>query len=239
MKVIIGSEKEIAEKAAQQYVELLKKKPNAVLGGATGSTPIGLYKELARLNREGVITFKDVRTFNLDEYVGLDGSHNQSYRYFMNTNLFEHIDIDISNTHVPDGINTEKAASYDDEINAAGGIDLQILGIGVDGHIGFDEPGTSLDSITHVVELEQNTREVNSRFFESIDEVPTHAVTMGIKTIMNARSIILMAIGSSKADIVKAFIEGPVTTDVPASVLQLHPYCTVYLDEAAAAKLSK
>lgn len=239
MKIVIGSEKEIAEKAAQHYVELLKNKPNAILGGATGSTPIGLYKELARLNKEGVITFKDVKTFNLDEYVGLDGSHDQSYRYFMNKNLFEHIDIDINNTHVPDGINTEKAASYDDEIKAAGGIDLQILGIGVDGHIGFDEPGTPLDSITHVVELEQNTREVNSRFFNSIDEVPTHAVTMGIKTIMNAREIILMAIGSSKADIVKAFIEGPVTTQVPASILQLHPNCTIYLDEAAATKLSK
>ena len=239
MKIVIGSEKEIAEKAAQHYVELLKNKPNAILGGATGSTPIGLYKELARLNKEGVITFKDVKTFNLDEYVGLDGSHDQSYRYFMNKNLFEHIDIDINNTHVPDGINTEKAASYDDEIKAAGGIDLQILGIGVDGHIGFDEPGTPLDSITHVVELEQNTREVNSRFFNSIDEVPTHAVTMGIKTIMNAREIILMAIGSSKADIVKAFIEGPVTTQVPASILQLHPNCTIYLDEAAAAKLSR
>lgn len=239
MKVIIGNENEIAKKAAQQYVKLLQSKPNAVLGGATGSTPLGLYAELARLNKEGVITFKDVKTFNLDEYVGLDGSHDQSYRYFMNKNLFENIDIDINNTHVPDGINTEKAASYDDEIKAAGGIDLQILGIGVDGHIAFDEPGTPLDSVTHVVELEQNTREVNSRFFNSIDEVPTHAVTMGIKTIMNARSIILMAIGSSKADIVKAFIEGPITTEVPASILQLHPDCTIYLDEKAAAKLTK
>ena len=239
MKVIIGSEQEIAQKAAQQYVRLLQNKPNAVLGGATGSTPLGLYAELVRLNKEGVISFKDVKTFNLDEYVGLDGSHDQSYRYFMNTNLFNHIDIDINNTHVPDGIDTSKAAAYDDAIKAAGGIDLQILGIGVDGHIGFDEPGTPIDSITHVVELEQNTREVNSRFFKSIDEVPTHAVTMGIKTIMNARSIILMAIGSSKADIVKAFIEGPVTTEVPASILQLHPDVTIYLDPEAAAKLSK
>lgn len=237
MKIIIDSEENLAKRAAQRYVELLKKKPDAVLGGATGSTPLGLYAELARLCKAGEITFKDVKTFNLDEYVGLDGTHDQSYRYFMNHNLFEHIDIDINNTRVPSGINTELASQYDKEIEAAGGIDLQLLGIGVDGHIGFDEPGTPWDSVTHVVELEQNTREVNSRFFKSLDEVPTHAVTMGIKTIMNARSIILMAIGSSKAEIVKKFIQGPVTTDVPASILQLHPDVEIYLDEKAAALL--
>lgn len=239
MKVVIGTEQEIAEKAAKQYVALLDKKPNAVLGGATGSTPLGLYHELARLCKEGIITFKDVKTFNLDEYVGLDGTHDQSYRYFMNENLFKNIDIDINNTHVPDGINTEKAADYDKQIEAAGGIDLQVLGIGVDGHIGFDEPGTPLDSITHVVELEQNTREVNSRFFKSIDEVPTHAVTMGIKTIMRSRSIILLAIGKAKAEIIKKAIEGPITTEVPASILQLHPDVTFYLDYEAASLLKK
>ncbi|MBQ7628500.1 MAG: glucosamine-6-phosphate deaminase, partial [Clostridiales bacterium] len=183
MKVIIGTEEEIAKQAAQQYVELLKRKPNAVLGGATGSTPLGLYAELARLNKEGVISFKDVTTFNLDEYVGLDGSHDQSYRYFMDHNLFDHIDIDKSRTHVPDGINLENIKTYDAQIEAAGGIDLQILGIGVDGHIAFNEPGTPWDSLTHVVDLEENTREVNSRFFKSIDEVPKQAVTMGIKSI--------------------------------------------------------
>lgn len=238
MRIIIGNEEEIAKKAAQQYVELLKRKPNAVLGGATGSTPIGLYKELAKLNKEGKISFKDVKTFNLDEYVGLDGSHDQSYRYFMNHNLFDHIDIDKANTHVPDGVNLESAKAYDAAIEDAGGIDLQILGIGVDGHIGFDEPGTALDSITHVVDLEENTREVNSRFFNSIDEVPTQAVSMGIKSIMNARSVILMAIGESKAEIVKKMIEGPVDIMVPASILQLHPDVTVYLDEKAASMLS-
>ncbi len=239
MKIIIGSEQEIAKKAAQQYVDLLAKKPDAVLGGATGSTPLGLYAELVKLNKEGVISFKNVKTFNLDEYVGLDGNHDQSYRYFMNKNLFEQVDIDLANTHVPSGIDTENCAAYDDEIKAAGGVDLQLLGIGVDGHIGFNEPGTPWDSITHVVELEQNTREVNSRFFEKLEDVPTHAVTMGIKTVMNARAIILMAIGKSKAEIVKAFIEGPVTEAVPASILQLHPFVTVYLDEEAAALLSK
>lgn len=239
MKIIIDSEENIAKLAAQRYVELLKEKPNAILGGATGSTPLGLYAELARLCKAGEISFKDAKTFNLDEYVGLSGEHDQSYRYFMNHNLFEHIDIDIANTRVPDGINTAIAAEYDKEIDAAGGIDLQLLGIGVDGHIGFNEPGTPLDSVTHVVELTENTREVNSRFFASLDEVPTHAVTMGIKTVMNARGIILMAIGKSKAEICKAFIEGPITTEVPASILQLHPNCEIYLDYEAAALLNK
>ena len=239
MKIIIDSEENIAKRAAQRYVELLKEKPDAVVGGATGSTPLGLYAELARLCKAGEISFKNAKSYNLDEYVGLSGEHDQSYRYFMNHNLFEHIDIDPANTHVPDGINTAIAAEYDKEIEAAGGIDLQLLGIGVDGHIGFNEPGTPLDSVTHVVELTRNTREVNSRFFASLDEVPTHAVTMGIKTVMNARSIILLALGKSKAEICKAFIEGPITTEVPASILQLHPNCEIYLDYEAAALLNK
>lgn len=237
MKIIIDNEENIARRAARRYVELLREKPDAILGGATGSTPLGLYAELARLCKAGEISFARARSFNLDEYVGLDGSHDQSYRYFMNENLFKHIDIDLANTRVPDGINTAIAAEYDREIEAAGGIDLQLLGIGVDGHIGFNEPGTPWDSVTHVVELTENTREVNSRFFASLDEVPTHAVTMGIKTVMNARSIILMAIGKSKAEIVRAFIQGPVTTEVPASILQLHPDVEVYLDPEAAALL--
>ena len=237
MKIIIDNEENIARRAARRYVELLREKPDAILGGATGSTSLGLYAELARLCKAGEISFARARSFNLDEYVGLDGSHDQSYRYFMNENLFKHIDIDLANTRVPDGINTAIAAEYDKEIEAAGGIDLQLLGIGVDGHIGFNEPGTPWDSVTHVVELTENTREVNSRFFASLDEVPTHAVTMGIKTVMNARSIILMAIGKSKAEIVRAFIQGPVTTEVPASILQLHPAVEVYLDPEAAALL--
>jgi len=239
MKIYIDTEENLAKMAAQRYVELLAKKPNAIIGGATGSTPLPLYAELTRLYKEGKISFKDAKSFNLDEYVGLSGTHEQSYRYFMNHNLFYNIDIDIKNTRVPSGIDTSIAAEYDKEIETAGGIDLQLLGIGVDGHIGFNEPNTPWDSITHVVELEQNTREVNSRFFNSIDEVPTHAVTMGIKTVMNARSIILMAIGSSKAEIVQKFIQGPVTPEVPASILQLHPFVEVYLDEKAAALLKK
>lgn len=237
MKFIIDSEENIAKKAAQRYVELLGCKPNAVLGFATGSTPLGLYAELARLCREGKLSFKDVTSFNLDEYAGLDGSHDQSYRYFMNHNLFEHIDIDIARTHVPSGLDIASAAAYDKAIEAAGGIELQLLGIGNNGHIGFNEPGTPLDSITHLVDLTEMTRKANARFFTSLDEVPTQAVTMGIKTVMNARSIMLMALGKGKADIVKASFTGPITTQVPASILQLHPSVEIYLDYDAASLL--
>ena len=234
MKVIIDSAENIAAKAAQQYVDLLRRKPNAILGGATGSTPLGLYAELIRLNKAGEISFRDASSFNLDEYVGLDGTHDQSYRYFMDHNLFDHIDIDKSRTRVPSGIDTSDPAAYDKEIAAAGGVDLQLLGIGNNGHIGFNEPGTPFGSLTHIVELTESTREANKRFFASIDEVPTHAVTMGVKTVMQARSIILMAIGPAKAPIMKEMLQGPVTEKVPASVLQLHPDVTVYMDFEAA-----
>ena len=234
MKVIIDSAQNIAAMAAQQYVALLKRKPNAILGGATGSTPLGLYAELVRLNKAGEISFKDASSFNLDEYVGLDGTHDQSYRYFMDHNLFDHINIDKSRTRVPSGIDVSDPAAYDKEIEAAGGVDLQLLGIGNNGHIGFNEPGTPFGSLTHIVELTESTREANKRFFKSIDEVPTHAVTMGVKTVMQARSIILMAIGPAKAPIMKEMLQGPVTENVPASVLQLHPDVTVYMDYEAA-----
>ena len=234
MKVIIDSAQNIAAMAAQQYVALLKRKPNAILGGATGSTPLGLYAELVRLNKAGEISFKDASSFNLDGYVGLDGTHDQSYRYFMDHNLFDHIDIDKSRTRVPSGIDVSDPAAYDKEIEAAGGVDLQLLGIGNNGHIGFNEPGTPFGSLTHIVELTESTREANKRFFKSIDEVPTHAVTMGVKTVMQARSIILMAIGPAKAPIMKEMLQGPVTENVPASVLQLHPDVTVYMDYEAA-----
>lgn len=237
MKIIIGTEQEIAQKAAQRYVELLGKKPNAVLGYATGSTPLGLYAELVRLNKAGALDYKDVTTFNLDEYAGLDGTHDQSYRYFMNTNLFNHINIDIARTHVPSGLDIAAAAGYDDQIEAAGGIDLQLLGIGNNGHIGFNEPFTPFGSRTHLVDLTESTREANKRFFASIDDVPTQAVTMGVRTVMNARAVILMAIGKGKAEIIRKTVLGPVTEEVPASVLQLHPDCEIYLDHEAASLL--
>ena len=237
MKIIIDTPEKVAELAAQRYVELLNRKPNAVLGYATGSTPLGLYAQLAKLNHEGKLSFKNATTFNLDEYAGLDGAHDQSYRYFMNKNLFSHIDIPIENTHVPSGTDTAHAGDYDKAIEAAGGIDLQLLGIGHDGHIGFNEPGTPFGSITHVVDLTPMTRQANARFFSSIDEVPTQAVSMGMKTIMNARGILFIALGADKAEIVKKMIQGDVTEEVPASVLQLHPNCEVYLDQGAASLL--
>ncbi len=237
MKIYIGTAQKVAEMAAERYVELLRSKPNAILGFATGSTPLDLYAQLAKLNREKKITFKDVVSFNLDEYVGLDGSHDQSYRYFMNTNLFSKIDIDVNKTHVPSGLDVSLAGEYDKMIEAAGGIDMQLLGLGNNGHIGFNEPGTPFGSTTHVVELTENTRQANARFFKSIDEVPTHAVTMGIKTVMNARKVILMALGEKKAPIIKATLQGEVTPEVPASILQLHPDVEFYLDEQAAALL--
>lgn len=237
MKIIIGSEQEIAQKAAQRYVQLLAKKPDAVLGYATGSTPLGLYAELVRLNKAGEIDYKNVTTFNLDEYAGLDGTHDQSYRYFMNTNLFNHVNIDLAKTHVPSGLDIAAAADYDKQIEAAGGIDLQLLGIGNNGHIGFNEPFTPFGSRTHLVDLTESTREANKRFFASIDDVPTQAVTMGVRTVMNARGIILMAIGKAKAEIIAKTVNGPVTEEVPASVLQLHPDVEVYLDYDAASLL--
>jgi glucosamine-6-phosphate deaminase len=240
MKIVIDTPEGIARQAAAIYQDILDAKPNAVLGFATGSTPLGLYAELVKMCKEGAISFKDVTTFNLDEYVGLDPTHDQSYRYFMDTNLFNHIDLDPTRVHIPSGIDTsdDALAGYDQAIAEAGGIDMQLLGIGCNGHIGFNEPGTPLESLTHVVELTQNTREVNARFFESLDEVPTHAATMGVKTVMNARKLLLIALGEAKADAVKATVEGPVTPECPASVLQLHPDAIIFCDEAAASKLA-
>ena len=240
MKVIVGTKEEVVRKAAQRYVELLNRKPEAVLGLATGSTPLDLYAELARLCAEGKLSFAKAKSFNLDEYIGLEGTHDQSYRYFMDHNLFEHIDIRPENTHVPSGFvkDDAEAEQYDADIAAAGGIDLQLLGIGNNGHIGFNEPLTPFTSLTHIVKLTESTREANKRFFNSIDEVPTHAVTMGIHTVMLAKSIILMAFGTGKAEIIKATVEGRPTISVPASLLQLHEDVEVYLDHDAASLLS-
>lgn len=239
MKIIVDTPEGIAKQAAAIYQQILKDKPDAVLGFATGSTPLDLYAQLIKLYEAGEISFVDVTTFNLDEYVGLEPTHDQSYRYFMDTNLFNHIDLDPARVHIPSGIDTDAAtlAAYDEAIAQAGGIDMQLLGIGCNGHIGFNEPGTPLESLTHVVELTQNTREVNARFFESLDDVPTHAATMGIKTVMNARKLLLIALGESKADAVYQTVKGPVSSACPASVLQLHPDAVVFLDEAAASKL--
>lgn len=240
MKLIIGRQEDVVAQAAQRYVELLGRKPHAVLGLATGSTPLSLYERLAALCAGGELSFAGCSTFNLDEYLGLDGSHEQSYRYFMDHNLFSKVDVKPERTHVPSGAvkTDEEAAAYDADIDAAGGIDLQLLGIGNNGHIGFNEPLTPFTSVTHIVKLTDSTREANKRFFSSIDEVPTHAVTMGIHTVMKARSIILLAFGEGKADIIKKTVEGRPDIAVPASLLQLHEDVTLYLDEAAAGELS-
>ncbi len=239
MKIIIDTPERLAEIAAERYVKLLNDRPKAVLGLATGGTPVGLYQQLIKLNKAGKLSFKDATSFNLDEYIGLEGTHDQSYRYFMNDNLFNHIDIPMARTHVPCGLgDTERAAAdYEQAIAAAGGIDLQLLGIGHNGHIAFNEPGTPFGSLTHKVALTESSRTANARFFQNLDEVPTHAITMGIRSIMNARAIILIAIGEGKAPIMERVVNGPVTEQVPASVLQLHPDAELYLDHLAASKL--
>lgn len=236
MKLIVTDALSAAAQAAELYEELLSRKPNAVLGLATGSTPLGLYARLRALYEAGRISFRDATSFNLDEYVGLPPTHDQSYRYFMEHNLFSHIDLPHERISVPSGLDTsaDALAGYDAAIEAAGGIDLQLLGLGGNGHIGFNEPGTPFELGTHVVELTERTRRDNARFFTSIDEVPTHAATMGVKTVMHARSILLLAFGPAKAEAVRASFAGPVTPEVPASVLQLHPNVTVFCDEEAA-----
>jgi glucosamine-6-phosphate deaminase len=235
MKIIIGNYQQISKQIADEFISLVKAKPNAVLGLATGTSPLEIYKNLIEANKEGTVTFKDVTTFNLDEYVGLEGTHNQSYRYFMNYNLFDHLDINKDNTNVLPGVGDYKKAmlEYDGRIADAGGIDIQLLGLGSDGHIAFNEPGTPFTSLTHETELTQQTIKDNSRLFDSIEEVPTSAVTMGLQSIMNARKIVLIATGKNKAEAVKGLLQGPITEDMPCSILRNHPDVTLYLDEDA------
>ena len=200
MKPIVVSAEEAAVRAVELYRALLRRKPDAVLGLATGSTPLGLYAQLVALYRAGEISFAQATSFNLDEYVDLPPTHDQSYRYFMEKNLFSQIDLPQARIHVPSGLDVSEAAlaAYDEAIEAAGGIDLQLLGLGGNGHIGFNEPGTPFALGTHVVALTERTRRDNARFFASLDEVPTHAATMGVRTVMHARAILLLAFGRAK-----------------------------------------
>lgn len=228
---------EMSMKAYEAMKKVLTEKSDATLGLATGSTPVGLYKLMIADYEAGKISYKDMTSINLDEYVGLPVTHPESYRAFMNRNLFDHIDIKKENTHVPDGLNPDLAAAADayTAYIAAHPADVQILGIGSNGHIAFNEPGTPFDSHTHVVTLKEGTRKDNARFFDNdIDKVPTHAVTMGLKDIMSAKFIILLASGAGKANAVKEMIKGPVSEDCPASILQTHPNVLVVTDEAAA-----
>lgn len=227
---------EMSLKAYEAMKIVLTEKPEAVLGLATGSTPIGLYKCMIADYKAGAVSYKNMTSINLDEYVGLPVTHPESYRSFMNRNLFDHIDIKLENTHVPDGLaeDLQKAADEYTAFAAAHPIDVQILGIGANGHIGFNEPGTPFDSHTHVVTLKEGTRRDNARFFDNdISLVPTHAVTLGMQDIMNAKAVILLASGAGKADAVAKMIKGPVSTDCPASILQTHPNVLVVTDEAA------
>ena len=216
-------------------------KPDCVLGLATGSTPIGLYKQLVEWFEKGDLDFSKVQTVNLDEYKGLNRENDQSYYYFMHDNLFDHINIPEENTHLPNGMEMDsekECARYTKLIQSMGGVDLQLLGIGHNGHIGFNEPSESFDKEVHCVNLTQSTIEANKRFFASADDVPKQAYTMGIKTIMQAKKILIVANGEGKADIVRDAFFGSITPQVPASVLQLHNDVTLVADEAALSKVS-
>ena len=231
----------MSRRAAKIVAEVINGEENPVLGLATGETPIGFYRELVGMYDDGEVDFSDVTTFNLDEYLGLPQSHPQSYHRYMEKHLFEKVNIREENTHIPDGTaeNPAKACKdYERAIEKHGGIDIQLLGIGENGHIGFNEPGSPFDSRTRVVELAEKTIKDNSRFFESKEKVPREAISMGIETIMEADRILLLASEERKADAVKQAVEGPVTQDAPASVLQRHPDCRFILDEKSASKLS-
>ena len=221
---------DLSRKAANIISAQIILEPESVLGLATGSTPIGTYQNLVKGYQNGDLDFSRVRTINLDEYCGLSTDHEQSYRYFMNYHLFNHINIDRNNTNVPNGCAEdlqEECSRYEKLIASLGGIDLQLLGIGHNGHIAFNEPNSYFEKDTHVVELKESTIQANARFFNTIDEVPKKAISMGIQSIMRARKILLIANGSDKKDIVMKSVYGPITPEVPASILQLHPDCTV------------
>jgi glucosamine-6-phosphate deaminase len=243
MEVIVLPDAEaVGKEAARMIADLIRRKPNAVLGLATGSTPEPCYAELVRMHKEEGLDFSQVITFNLDEYYPIDPRHEQSYRYYMDTKLFNHININKANTHVPYGLAPdpdEHCRWYEEQIKRVGGIDLQILGIGHNGHIAFNEPGSSFASRTRLIVLTAETIKANSRFFEREEDVPRYALTMGIGTILEAKKIVLLATGEGKADAVAAAIEGPITTMCPASALQLHPDVTFILDEGAASKLKR
>lgn len=243
MKIIIKKNYDALSKEAAKIIgEMIKEKPDIVLGLATGSTPIGCYQELIKMHKDEGLDFSQVITFNLDEYLGLGASHKQSYNYFMYEKFFNHINLNHKNVHIPDGTTKDVeqfSKAYEEKIKASGGIDLQLLGIGSDGHIGFNEPGTPFKSRTHLAKLEESTIKDNSRFFEKGEVVPESAITLGIQTIFESKKILLLASGENKAKVVAKFIEGPLTPQVPASVLKKHPNAIVILDKAAASKLKE
>jgi len=242
MEIIISSsEQQAGELVAQRVVGLLRAKPDAVLGLATGRSQEGVYAELVRRHREEGLDFSRVTTFNLDEYIGLEPEHPGSFHHYMREHLFDQVNLKAERTHMPDGMAADLAAhctAYEEAVAAAGGIDLQLLGIGRDGHIGFNEPSSSLSSRTRVKTLTAETRRDNAARFD-LGGVPRHVVTMGIGTIMDSRECLLVAFGRHKAGAVAAAVEGPITASVPASILQMHPAAKVFLDDPAAAELAR
>ncbi len=234
--IVCKSYEEMSEKGAEIIAAVMKKKPDTVLGLATGSTPVGMYRRLAEKNAAGEIDFSKVVTYNLDEYYPISPENDQSYRYFMNKNLFDHINIDKKNTHVPDGTAADPEAScraYDEAYATTGGADVQVLGIGQNGHIAFNEPEEALTVGTHVTGLTENTIQANSRFFASIDEVPTRALTMGMGSIMMAKKILMLINGKNKHAALSALLDDKITTAVPATLLKLHKDVVILCDEEA------
>lgn len=243
MEIIIQTTAEASTAIASRVItHLLREKPDSVLGLATGATPLKLYGELIRLHREEGLDFSRVTTFNLDEYVGLAPDHPGSYARYMNENLFDAININPQNAHIPNGVASDIPAhcqAYEKAIHEAGGIDLQVLGIGTDGHIGFNEPASSPVSRTRMTTLHDQTRKDNAEYFDSLGDVPTHAVTMGIGTILESRSCLLLAFGERKAPAVASAVEGPIVASIPASALQSHPDTRLLLDEDSASLLKR
>jgi glucosamine-6-phosphate deaminase len=237
---VLPDQAAMSERGAQIVAAQIRAKPDCVIGFATGGTPLGVYRRLIELHRSEGLDFSNVTTFNLDEYVGLPPDHEQSYHHFMWNNLFSHVNVEPSRVHIPLGTADDVDAFcfwYEEQIEGAGGLDLQILGIGANGHLAFNEPGSSLGSRTRVKPITERTVHENARFFDNEEDVPRSAITMGIGTIMDARKLLLMANGAGKADAIRATLEGPVTAMVPATIVQLHPHARIVIDEAAASKL--
>jgi glucosamine-6-phosphate deaminase len=242
MNILVAKDyEEMSEKAAHIVVGKILNKPDSVLGLATGSTPIGLYRKLRDFYNCGLVSFAETITFNLDEYIGLSADCSQSYAMFMKKNLFDYIDIKLENCNIPSGTINDRSKEcqyYEKKIKTHGGIDLQILGIGRNGHIGFNEPDVKFEAQTHIVKLDEQTIFDNARFFERSEDVPKSAISMGIKTIMQSRKIVLLASGKEKADAVFGMVKGQITPKLPASVLQLHPNVTLIVDEDAYSKIN-
>ena len=243
MEIVIQPTAEAASIVAARIIaQLVRRKPDAVLGLATGSTPLATYRELVRMHREDDLDFSRVRTFNLDEYVALPHEHPGSYHAFMEENLFRHVNVARENIRIPNGLAADvpaECAAYEEAIRTAGGIDLQVLGIGTDGHIGFNEPSSSLASRTRIKTLTARTRSDNARFFGTVDEVPIHVITMGVGSIMDARQVLMLAFGEAKARAIADTVEGPIMAMNPASILQMHPVAKCLIDEPAASKLAR